>query len=519
MARSTVEAGDCGSDARFVARTGLVKPSSFVMRPVFASSLALALLLAPAAASAQCALRDDPDAPPGSCFEEDVAFHDAFAAIPSVSLDSGWVPASSPLQVRFALYVMAETAVDLGGTVVASWPTHPAMRALSVAVPGRPGMGRLSMAYGIELVAQVRIHVTVAGVTYDWEGDIPIPGGIPSDLRLVGETMFDPFVLPDAMPRPVTVTDVTDSIPIVTASIGSLAGGSIPGIDGGFELSARGMLTTSYQSQRIDVERALSSIISEGAWVAVPPEPMTEGTGFGASEDMVVLPHGTIGYDGVITLRPALYVELAGSRWDLLAFDVPLHVVELSTDTDFEPANVHVPLPDVRIAPDAIDLGRVLVGETAEGSVDIVNDGEAELVVELVEPGHGLTAIPSSMTLAPRSRRAMTITYTPTDAEMLSTLVSLTTNDPDRALAAFRVTALAELPPDAGMRDGGLRGDASIGGGPSTAGGCACRAGSRSPAGGAAVLSLALTLLMLRRALSTGRGQRVRARSRARMRG
>jgi hypothetical protein len=456
-----------------------------------ASLLAFAFVLVPGPARAQCpTATDDPDAPlPVGCFDQDVDFHHAFAAIPSVSLDSGWVPADSPLQVRFALFIMAETAVDLGGVAVTSWPTHPAMRALSVAVPGRPDTGRLAMAYGIELVARVRIHVTVAGVTYDWEGDVPIPGGIPRDLRLVGETTFDPFVLPDVTPRPIMVSDVTGSVPIVTASIGALAGSSIPGIDGGFELSASGMLTTTYQTERIDVERALSPIVLENGWTALPPE---DSTGFGASEDVVVLPHGTIGYDGVITLRPALYVELAGRRWDLVAFDVPLHVVDLATDTEFAPATVHVPLPDVRVAPGELDLGHVLVGGTAEGTVMVINDGEADLVVTLVDPGHGITAMPTTQTIAPRSSRAMTVRYTPTEPETLSTLVSLTTNDPDRALVAFRVNAVAELA-DGGPRDGGVARDgAMIPGAHSTAGACACRAGGRSGSGAGVWLLLAI---------------------------
>lgn len=445
------------------------------MRAVLAFGAAL---LVPWPALAQCPVAPDPLA--DQCHAAMVGFQHLDRALPSVSLDSGWVPAGSPIQVHFAFDLMAETEVDLGGDVVTSWPTTPPMRAVAISVPGRAGTGRLSMAYGFQIVAEMRLHLDVGGTVYDWTGDIPLPGSFPRDLRLAAMTTFDPFVLPGAMPRPVTAMDATDAVRIIGLSVSSLAGVSIPGIDGGIDLSARATLTTGYQTERIDVTRSPSFISTEGASAPLPP--MDTTVGFGPGTDVTVLPHGRVFYDGTITLTPAVYVTLAGRRWDLVSFDIPLHLVETDTETHFLPATVHVPLPDVRLDPATVDAGDVAVGAMADVTSLVRNEGEADLVVNVIPPAGALTVTPSTMRLAPHESRALVVTYAPTMPETITSIVTLTTNDPDASAIALTVHAVAHAVamPDAGTRPDASRADASTSGpGVSNAGGCGCGVASR----------------------------------------
>src|SRR5262245_10099107 len=120
------------------------------MRSLLAVFAALGLA---SPALAQCPASPDPLA--DQCHAAPVDFMHVDRALPSIMLDSGWVPAGSPIQVHFAFYLMAETTVDLGANVVTAWPTTPPMRAVGITVPGRAGAGRLSMAYGFEIVAEV----------------------------------------------------------------------------------------------------------------------------------------------------------------------------------------------------------------------------------------------------------------------------------------------------------------------------------------------------------------------------
>lgn len=459
-------------------------------------SLVLFMLAFASPALAQCP--SGPDVAADQCYASDVDFQHLDRALPSVSLDSGWIPAGSPIQVHFAFDLMAETEVDMGGTVVTSWPTTPPMRAVGVSVPGRPGTGMLHMAYGFQIVAEMRLHLVVGGTTYDWTGNIPLPGSFPTDLRLAATTTFDPFVLPGASMRPVTAMDSTSTVRLFGLSVSSIVGASIPGIDGGIDLSATAMLTTGYQSERIDIERSPSWISMENEAVPLPPTDTV--VGFGPSTDVVVLPHGRILYDGAVTLTPAIYVTLLGSRWDLVSFDIPLHVLERDVDTNFNSETVHVPLPDVRLDPAEIDLGDIAVGSSTDGTALVRNEGEADLVVNVVPPGGALSVSPMAMRLAPHESRALVVTYAPTEPETLTSIVTLTTNDPDSAAVALTVhaSAFAAPEPDAGMPDASVVA-ADAGGGFSNAGGCGCGVARRGGSGWLVVLGLVVIAARRRR--------------------
>ena len=85
-------------------------------RIAVAITLAITALAPSSSVAAQC-----PDDAAG-CHEEGVAFHWREGFFDSVMLDSGWVPAGSPLQVRVALFAGGETEIDLAGTSFTYWP-------------------------------------------------------------------------------------------------------------------------------------------------------------------------------------------------------------------------------------------------------------------------------------------------------------------------------------------------------------------------------------------------------------
>lgn len=460
---------------------------------------ALALSLHAHAARAQ-------DCPPDAvgCHRADIDFQHLDMRLPSISLDSGWVPASSPIQVRFALLFMGETEVTLGGTLATYWPFG-----LSMATPGRPMQGSLRMAWGLEIVARMRFVADIAGTHYEWEGDIPF---VPfRDLRLADELDFDPFVLPGAMPRPVSVHDTTEMIEVFSVGLSSIIGTSIPGLDGGFAVSLTGDLTTSYQTDRILIDDARGPIDREGAVVQYWPP----AGGFGASEDVTVRPEGTITYEGDIVARPNVFVELLGRRFDLIGIDVPIPIVRTSTPTDFDPATVHVPLPDILVMPANIDVGTLVVGDVGDGALTIRNRGEAELTVMVGPLPDTLMTSSSMLRLPPATEATLGVMVAPAMAGMLAETITLRTNDPDEPIVRIPVTAEAivvdggsgdggrrdamvanaDAGPDSGMRPGGLSGGA-----------CGCRVPGPSGRPNAPVMVMLAGLAVLTR------GRRARAR-------
>lgn len=420
------------------------------------------------------------------CHAADVDFHHSDRLFSSVMLDSGWVPAGSPVQVRFALFLGGSTEVDLGGSVVTSWPS-----ALTVAVPGRPGTGRLAMDYGFELVARIRIDVSIAGLSYDWEGDIPIPGGIPRDLRLNAVTTFDPFVLPLADARPVSAHDDTDVVRLFSLDItDSLI--PLPGISGGFAVEAVASLNGTYQTEAIEITDAITDISEEGEAVVVRADPGAPE--FGAAKDLTVLPHGTVRYDGTITLFPTLFVEIAGRTFDIDLAEVPLNIVNLTAETDFDPALVHVPLPDVRLEETELSFGELIAGDAVERVVTVYNDGEAELRVSVSDPSAPFAVTSPELVIAPGSSVELAVRFEPTAGGEQAAVLNLLTNDPDEPHLVVRLSGKGVGVPDAGWTP-----DAGVVPGVTIAGGCGCSSAGNARAPWLTVVLAALAIAIRRR--------------------
>ncbi|MGE0790925.1 MAG: MYXO-CTERM sorting domain-containing protein [Sandaracinaceae bacterium] len=440
-------------------------------------------LLAPALASAQAAGAQCPPDAVG-CHTQDVDFTHRAAAFDDIMLDTGWVPSSGPLQVRFYVYIGGSTQVDLGGTAVTSWPS-----ALDVAIPGRPGTGRFAINYGIEVVARIRFDVTVASIHYTWEGDIPVPASVPTDLRLADELVFDPFVLPPSDPRPVTVSDATDPIYIVNVPLTD-ALIPIPGISGNFAVTATGMLDAAYRTDTIDVTGSTGPIDMEGGSTLIRP---ASGTDFGAAQDYTVLPHGTIDYDGVITLAPGFFISIAGRRFDFSLIEIPIRVVDVTSNTEFNQEMVHVPLPDVRVDMRVLGVGEVAVGDMREVLVTVYNDGEAELELAVGDPGAPFSVLPAPMSVPPSSSVRLAVRYAPSEVGHDARRLSLATNDPDEPLVTIDLEGDAIM----GLRDGGVPTDA--GPGAEIEAGCACRATPGSRPSSLGLASIVLVALARRR--------------------
>jgi len=424
------------------------------MQPLRIASLtALSFFALPAALQAQAC---PPDAV--GCHQGDVDFAYREMRLPSVSLDTGWVPGGSPIQVRFTLDMMGETHIDMGGQLNTYWPFG-----LTMGVPGRADAGLLHMAWGVQVTAQARINVTVLGVRYTWTGNIPF---VPEfDLRLVDDQTFTPFVLPGSVPRPVVAEDTTDSLRLFGVGIRDIVGGSIAGIDGGLEVQARGRLRTSYQGTRtfIDDARApiLTALEAVQYWEPTP-------AGFGAFQDITVRPEGTLSYDGQVVLTPAFYVTLLGRRWEIPIVDVPIRIVDSTQSIMFDADMVHVPLPDIAIDPTMLDIGTIEFGASSMRSLRIRNQGEAELTVR-VQPSMSIDLSAPMLSLPPSSEGTLDLDIMPLSAGPYSETLTLRTNDPDQPTIRIRVTGDvlardastdAALFADAGPRDAGA-GDAS----------------------------------------------------------
>jgi len=412
------------------------------------------------------------------CYTEEVDWLYRDALFDDIMFDTGWIPAGSPLQLRFGLAIGGSTEVALGGTLVASWPPG-----ILLSVPGRAGTGRLTINYGFEIIAQLRFDVEVAGIRYEWEGDIPIPF-IPEDLRMAGEVIFDPFLLPDVTERPAIISDTTDRVRVYRYdALDSII--PIPGVGGGFVLALQGELEASYQTEQIVIRDADLIMEENETTLLNPPVPEDpdETPGFGPSAEVVVHPEGTLAYDGTVWIVPELYIEVVGTRFDFPLAEIPVTLVDRWDGVVFDDEIVDVPLPEVNVQPALLDLGTAYVDETVAQPLVFINNGDAPLWIAVETTDVPFSAEPSELVIPPHRTQRVSIRFHPTTPGIEAVMFAFSTNDPDEPsivvlLEGEGLERPVEPEPDAGPIDADVEMEADIvithGGRDTGTTGCAC---------------------------------------------
>ncbi|MEM9194849.1 MAG: hypothetical protein AAGF12_37065, partial [Myxococcota bacterium] len=381
----------------------------------------LLLLAIPRTAEAQ-----DPCADASGCHVEPLVwFHSEEAGSP-LSIDTGWVPSGSPIQLRIGLFVGAGTEVEMNTDLVHRWQP-----AIEGQLRGDDDAGRLSINYGIEFRVELRFDVTIAGIRYTWTGSIPVPG-FPEDLRAIAEGLFTPLLLPPLAPmsdleRPVTVRDTTDNVRVLRYdALGGFI--SVPGVSGGISLNMQADMEASYQTDRVIFE-GKAPLLTELEKVLLPSRSLE---GYGRSLRTEVHPEGTLTQRGVIYIRPSLYLDFVGTRRDYPLLEIPLEFTDEVRNVVFPTQTIDVPLPDVVFSTDRVDFGQVDLGETGRAIVGVENQGLAPLEVRVEAPPN-VRVGNATFSLPPATQRNVDISYSPERPGDLTAALRLLTNDPDSA--------------------------------------------------------------------------------------
>ncbi len=417
--------------------------------------------------------------------------------------DTGWVPNSSALQVRFYVKVPADTTVKLDGFLETQWPE--AMKL--TAPPARLRGGYLGFDYGLEVGAQVKF--SIAGI--NWQGNIPYFPQI--NWHLAQERFFDSWAFP---PDAGTASAFSPQLRLFEVNLLALANIPSAVAKGGVALDLKGELKAEYTTERLRVELAEegdADIVAKGGAI----QRRFPG---GAFVEYDVWPEGRVDYDGVLHLLPTAFVEVLGIGVSFPLFDIPIGVPLGGLDFDFDPVRVHVPLPDIEPLtetgePYVLDFGAVPVGKSEKRTLTLNNLGEAlALAGAFVEAQHAqsFTLLRSTLQIDPEASDDFEVRFRPTKPGSYDAALTFVTNDPDQRFVSVRLlgTATERERPDYGTAGSGPvtpdpeEPDAGTFYGESSGedGGCACRAApARAPLGslGGAGLALTLGLTLARR--------------------
>lgn len=429
------------------------------------------------------------------CEGANIAFSKTVALPVQGGFDTGWVPANSPLQVHLFAQLYAESSVDLAGKLRTSWPEP-----LTLATPGTPGAGALSIHYGVDVGAEAALTITVLGQTYSWTGDIPF---VPQfDFQVDASETFDPWAFDgfsvdgSTMQETLAQVDVTD-----------LIGASIPGLSGGFELDAYVDLAATYTTKQILLTRSDTGELILGGPITAQDDESLDGYLGGPSVDFDVQPKGEVLYDGNLHLVPAFYVELLGQSFSIPIADIPIPFSFLDKEWTFDPVTVHVPLPDITLgtghtpggapddpsAPRVVDLGQILVGDTRTMKLPIGNEGEENLVGTVASDEAQFVPAVADFSIDPGMTTTLEVDFTGAELGDFVGHVHLSSNDPDEPVrdVEIRIAVVEEL-----SEGGGGAGAADA----EPEDGCDCRTGTGDASGGVSLALLAgLTIAARRR--------------------
>lgn len=289
-------------------------PSRLCASTLCAALLPVVLLAAPLASASEAT------APFPTEHEEELLGVDDF------EYDTGWIPASSPIQVRFFAHAGNTVYVSMDGEAIYDYATG------RISFLGAPESGLFDIDVGIDVQAQVQFDI----LGIQWTGDLidPFLYGI------FESTTFDPYLLMGNTDRPAiidaelpreTLADVPLGIDLLVAS-GSLH------VDVGGHIYAEleGSSITAWADS--DDER-LCVITVEGGDGPLPPDaPWTDFSAWGQLRTHI---HAEF----TLLLYPSVVLEVLGQDYTLAEFELPIDMPDRDADWTFDPVPLDFDAP------------------------------------------------------------------------------------------------------------------------------------------------------------------------------
>jgi hypothetical protein len=403
----------------------------------------------------------------------DVWFSDTFELLNVAQFDSGWLPAEDPFGVRFYVQPSGGIVTDIPATSHVMWP-----EVLEHSFESYNGLGVFGIDTSLEMVAQVNIDIVIYQDTFDlWAETFAIE-------KL---TTFDGLLLPGSDQEHVEI-EVSDQslIPPIEFELPIIIG-----VDLAFDLEIYPEFVAKMTGERIDTAHDGGiATISEFDGTADLDLPQSDPGMLGLNS----IYHGFLSGDLNLVLKPTLSLETIIGDFDILTFEFPITMLNISDSRAFEPVEMTHPLPSLETTLASHNFGELTVGDTATVELDIANTGALGAVGELFIEGSADFAVSQDQFVVKAGKtRTVTITYTPTAEGDETAMLYVESNDPARPEISIPLGGGAVDSVDPTNYD-----EALAGGGKSTIQTCGCAAQTIAPMTSVAWLPL-LGLLGLRR--------------------
>jgi MYXO-CTERM domain-containing protein len=261
-------------------------------------------------------------------------------------------------------------------------------------------------------------------------------------------------------------------------------------VTGRFGVRATTKPTFSYRTTRITMTGAGGAIEGPAGEAALPAVD-------GDFMDVIAAVEGEMTVRGEIAIRPFVHFDTIGSHRIAADLDIQAYSHEYTVPTTrviFESAFVRIPMPNVRVPKQAVDVGFVRAGQQTTKRVSVENTGEKDAVMSF-RSSSGVFRVPGERVTVPaKSRFALDVVFSADSASPERAEITVVSNDADSPEQTFVIGANG-----ADLGDGASK--------PEGEDGCGCRTvrdRSSAPTWASAGLgALALATLARRRARKT----------------
>jgi MYXO-CTERM domain-containing protein len=280
---------------------------------LLALSVPLVLSLLPRLAAAQA---------PEEAADFSPTYEQQLLGFENAGVDTGWIPANSPVQLRLFADAANTVTIDLPGTAYYDWETE------ELRFEGEPTAGFFEYDVGLEIVASVKVDVALA----QWESDLLGP----YDWGVQAADMFTPYLLQGNAERPVILTDKSGALDFISIPL-------VPDIlilSGNLDISLFVDIEASLQCNRIEVlgpggEPNVFVLEGESLWI----DP-------GEGPDPLVLPataYCQLQTQPTLIIHPHLVVTVLFDEYDVAGIDIPVDLPVVDEEIAFETIELSFP--------------------------------------------------------------------------------------------------------------------------------------------------------------------------------
>lgn len=256
------------------------------------------------------------------------------------------------------------------------------------------------------------------------------------------------------------------------------------GVAGSIGIRATTKPTFSYKTTKVTLSGADGVLDGTTGEVSVPA---TDGDYM----EIMATVEGEMNVKGGIDIQPFLNLTKVLDKNVAVDFSVPVYTQQYTVPTaavQFQAAVAHIPLPNVHVPRQGVDLGAVKAGGSATKTIEIENSGEQDAVMVFRSSDPAFTVPGGSVTVPSKSKYELTVKFTSPGAGPAAADITVLSTDPDSPQQMFKIGANGA---DVGDPDGPESGSDLPTGGQGDSG-CGCKtAGSASTVPSWAGLGLA----------------------------